>query len=620
MELTEEQQNIINHPITSKALVTAGAGTGKTETLVHRVSKLLDHDEAVGSEILLLTFTRAASGELRRRVSSLTGRASFIRARTLDSFATRILSEVDSEGAWRGESYDGRIRYFTDLLDGKVGNPSFKEYGNGIKHLFIDEIQDLVGPRSEMVKSIVSNWDCGFTMFGDPAQGIYNFQLEGEAREIGSKELYEWLRNTFRDSLTEFSLTENYRALSPKARIALWAGVKLNHSIVDYGGVYRELAQQLEDCPELGMTNLQSVKGSLAILSHTNCEVEMISDELSELKIPHKVKPRSGENGISAWVGAALRTLNQGPVARNIITSRLSALEDTGTLSVPDPEEGWMTLRRLSGSNQVEIRRIHQRIHDFNVTDNLIDDDYEGLTISTVHRAKGLEFDYVLFVPPVPVDDDHSLDIAETARILYVGMTRHREEIFRTKPNALEYRAWSTRGGIANGRWLKWANRGRLNQQLWRETLTGFEIRGNDVDADLPAPADQQIGLSGPEVQSFLLNELNIGDALELELDTSESGSDQHTAYRIKHCKTGTIVGRTSRYFSRDLRIPLSRFASIVRRDINWPERLTGIRVHSIDTVAGPADRALPGGWEGTSRIWNRVRMHGLANIKRSGN
>ena len=179
MELTDEQQRIVDQPITSKILVTAGAGTGKTETLVRRISKLLDRDEAAGSEILILTFTRAASGELRRRVSSLTGRASFIRARTLDSFATRILSEVDVDGPWRSADYDDRILYFTKLLGSTDGNPGVREYGNSIKHLFIDEIQDLVGPRSEMVKSILSHWHCGFTMLGDPAQGIYNFQLKG---------------------------------------------------------------------------------------------------------------------------------------------------------------------------------------------------------------------------------------------------------------------------------------------------------------------------------------------------------------------------------------------------------------------------------------------------------
>jgi DNA helicase-2/ATP-dependent DNA helicase PcrA len=394
----------------------------------------------------------------------------------------------------------------------------------------------------------------------------------------------------------------------------------LNHSVVDYPGVYRELAHQLEDCPELGITNLQAVQGSLAVLSHTNCEVEMISDELSELEIPHKVKPRSGENGISAWIGAALRTLDQGTVSQNSIISRVSSLENTGTLTPPDPEEAYMTLRRLCVSNQVEIRTIHQRIHDFNITDDLVDDVYEGLVISTVHRAKGLEFDHVLFVPPRTLDEEPSLDFAEMARLLYVGMTRHREDIFRTKRDALDLRYWSTRGGISDGRWLKRAYRGRMTANLWRESLTGFEIRGDDADADRPAPADPNKNLTESEIQDFLLQGLAIGDALELELDTSRAEDNQYVTYLIKHCETGTTVGRTSRKFARDLMVPLSRFARILGKDINWPERLTGIRVHSVDTVAGPADWALSRGWVGTSRLWNRVRMHGLAQIMRSYN
>jgi DNA helicase-2/ATP-dependent DNA helicase PcrA len=54
------------------ALVLAGAGTGKTRTLIYRVAHLIDHGVAPG-RILLMTFTNKAAREMLRRVEELLG-------------------------------------------------------------------------------------------------------------------------------------------------------------------------------------------------------------------------------------------------------------------------------------------------------------------------------------------------------------------------------------------------------------------------------------------------------------------------------------------------------------------------------------------------------------------
>ena len=51
-------------------LIVAGAGTGKTTTLAHRVASLIAHGTDPG-RILLLTFTRRSAAEMLRRVDSL---------------------------------------------------------------------------------------------------------------------------------------------------------------------------------------------------------------------------------------------------------------------------------------------------------------------------------------------------------------------------------------------------------------------------------------------------------------------------------------------------------------------------------------------------------------------
>ena len=71
-DLNAEQAAAASHG-NAPLLVVAGAGTGKTATLVHRVAYLI----AGGADprrILLLTFTRRAAAEMLRRVDALLGR------------------------------------------------------------------------------------------------------------------------------------------------------------------------------------------------------------------------------------------------------------------------------------------------------------------------------------------------------------------------------------------------------------------------------------------------------------------------------------------------------------------------------------------------------------------
>mgnify|MGYP002079189694 CR=1 FL=1 len=67
--LNEEQHRAVMHS-KGAALVLAGAGSGKTRTLVYRVSRLIE-DGIDPRSILLLTFTRKASTEMLSRITSL---------------------------------------------------------------------------------------------------------------------------------------------------------------------------------------------------------------------------------------------------------------------------------------------------------------------------------------------------------------------------------------------------------------------------------------------------------------------------------------------------------------------------------------------------------------------
>ncbi|RMF93984.1 MAG: ATP-dependent helicase [Candidatus Schekmanbacteria bacterium] len=89
-ELNEAQLEAVNH-LDGPILVVAGAGSGKTRTLVYRVAKLVQRGVNPES-ILLLTFTRKAAQEMLRRASMLLDdRCEKVSGGTFHSFANMIL-------------------------------------------------------------------------------------------------------------------------------------------------------------------------------------------------------------------------------------------------------------------------------------------------------------------------------------------------------------------------------------------------------------------------------------------------------------------------------------------------------------------------------------------------
>ena len=68
--------------------------------------------------LLVLSFSRAAVAELRRRITGLAGDARYVGVATFDSFATRILAAAEPDGPWLRLDYESRIRSAVDLLSG----------------------------------------------------------------------------------------------------------------------------------------------------------------------------------------------------------------------------------------------------------------------------------------------------------------------------------------------------------------------------------------------------------------------------------------------------------------------------------------------------------------------
>ena len=146
-------------------------------------------DVAPGSEILVLSFTRAVVRELR--VADATERGTGAPGQTgrrstpSRPGCLRELPESEVPPIWRDAGYDGRIAIATSAIaaGGEAATRSSRSY----RHVFVDEIQDLVGVRADLVHEILRHVE-GFTVLGDPAQAIYEYQVRDEPTATTSEQ------------------------------------------------------------------------------------------------------------------------------------------------------------------------------------------------------------------------------------------------------------------------------------------------------------------------------------------------------------------------------------------------------------------------------------------------
>ena len=109
MKLNEPQERAVR-TVKGRVLVLAGAGSGKTRVIVHRIAHLIEKGAAPQS-ILGLTFTNKAAQEMRHRVEGLIGTAGKqVTLSTFHSFCMQVLrKEIERLGYTRDFSlYDER--------------------------------------------------------------------------------------------------------------------------------------------------------------------------------------------------------------------------------------------------------------------------------------------------------------------------------------------------------------------------------------------------------------------------------------------------------------------------------------------------------------------------------
>jgi hypothetical protein len=584
-----EQDEVAEFGLDERALVDAPAGTGKTHVLARRLTTLVDRDDlSAGDELLVLSFSRAAVSELRARVGHLGGDARYVGASTFDAFATRLLATEDPDGSWTTAGYDKRIRAAVDLLRGAV----VPDLIGLVRHILVDEVQDLVGPRAALVMSLLERHKGGFTLFGDPAQAIYGHQSSPSDGPTNA-ELYAWLEDRFGSELRRRTFNHDFRGQTRHAAEIVAIGRDLRRSQPDQEAVASSLRSLLLAVPSttMGAARRLLVRAdgtTTAVLCRTNAQALRISKELHDRGIAHRYQRRGEDKAAAGWLSLAVFEVTGRRTTHAALMPYLHAAAE-GEDETAD--ELFALIRRLAPTrgDDVDLDVVAGRLRVGSFPEELNCVVREPVVVSTIHRAKGLEFDRVLLCE---YDDRPEDDLGAENRLRYVALSRARRDIF----HLLAPETAGLRTDQATRRWIRTG----FGRERWR--VREVEVLGSDSDAIRPAgswPDDDP-----RDLQRYLLTTVRPGDPVELGRVDATRG-EEHPRYVIWHAGRG--IGTTSEHFGADLRRLLGQRAEP-------PRAVRGLHVEMVDTVAGDPSEASRVGL-GAHGMWARVRVFGLGTL-----
>src|SRR5690606_38838503 len=168
-ELSPTQLKIINDNQAKHLVVAAGPGSGKTRVLVHKLASLLLMEDVKHEQLLMLTFSRAAATEFKKRLLKLIGNAaSYIEIKTFHSYCFDLLGKVGSL-----EKSNEILKRTIEKIKSREVEPSRVTK----TVLVIDEAQDMDEEEFSLITTLMEqNEEMRVIAVGDDDQNIYEFR------------------------------------------------------------------------------------------------------------------------------------------------------------------------------------------------------------------------------------------------------------------------------------------------------------------------------------------------------------------------------------------------------------------------------------------------------------
>jgi ATP-dependent DNA helicase RecQ len=421
-ELSHCQCEIIDDNQSKYIVVAAGPGSGKTRVLVHKLASLLLLEDVKHEQLLMLTFSRAAATEFKKRLIDLVGNAAhYVEIKTFHSYGFDLIGKQGSL-----DEANDVVRHAAEMIEKGEVEPS--KIAKSV--LVIDEAQDMGQDDFRLVQALMrQNEEMRVIAVGDDDQNIYAFRgsdsryMQSLVNQEGAK-LYE--------------MTDNYRSAK---------------TIVDCANRFvQRIPNRMKHAPIQSATGEEGkvmtlktlhnaeikVQGCTAILTRTNEETMQVAYELEQ-------------RGLHATVAQSMGGFRFGNLAEVRYFIKQIGKDDEVTIS----KEKWQeakkrTLKAYASSTCLDIMRhffadfeaIHRTyyrsdlrefVFESNIEDFIASDE-KSVFVSTIHKAKGREFDTVYLMSTIP--DGRQV---EDLRAYYVGLTRAKRNLYLITDPPTEY-------------------------------------------------------------------------------------------------------------------------------------------------------------------------------------
>lgn len=421
--LSLEQYRVIKDHDSKYIVVAAGPGSGKTKLLVHKLASLLLMEDVKHEQLLMLTFSRAAATEFKKRLIQLYGNAAnFIEIKTFHSYCFDLLGKVGTLGK-SDEIISSAIQKI------RIGDIEQNKITKTV--LVIDEAQDMDQVQYDLVKILMEkNDDMKIIAVGDDDQNIFSFRGSDSRymisffNELNAKK-YELIQN-FRSRINLVSFTNLFVKTIPHRlkeseiipvsndngliRVILYSSNKLIVPLVN-DVLKSELAgstcvMTLSNYEALQVTGLLHGKGIKSRLIQSNddfnlsnlVEIRFLMNSLKDKESPTITSER--------WESAHKELKREFGKSSNLelCTKLMGEFEASNT--------------RTKYYSDFETF-IHESAYE-----DLIDHDSETVYVSTMHKSKGREFSNVFLLL-----SNFDISSPENKRLLYVAMTRSKVKL-----------------------------------------------------------------------------------------------------------------------------------------------------------------------------------------------
>lgn len=473
--LNDQQLAVVHAPLDRHVLVNAGAGTGKTHTLAHRVAYLVGHEGVPPESMLALTFTRAAAERINTRLKQFAAGGNsgvdFVPVSTFHSLALRILRlavsqryswlqrnfrlmDPDRRAARSPDEYEPASLWretaatlFAGLADDLTDDERLTVYPLALDRLRDGAAEHGVRVNGESLPNAELRINTPHGTYRVPAASIA-LVWDRYYAELRSRNVIDFAG----------AVAESIRVLETYSDLLALATAVLRFIIVDeFQDTTRAQIRLLSVLASRGAIINAAGDGDQAIMSFAGAAPDSMlrfastfagADRPTPATLPLEVNYRASAPILEIANGVIAR--NELRLSRSLTPASADGLSDCDAVTrlhaeSPTVDAGpWLAQRvrelLAAGTAPNEIAVLYRKETErYPQRTNLLDALTQagiavgggGVTVGTVHSAKGSEFDnvFVYFLDRQQFPDQRA-DVEEERRLLYVAVTRARKRLF----------------------------------------------------------------------------------------------------------------------------------------------------------------------------------------------